>query len=314
MLVRVLSVPEACQPGDAVFQEGGAPPAEYPKECKVGRAAAVAGKWGRQSVSGSPTAALAGGLRDCVSVLLTLHPRLPRSPRSGRRSWRGRWRWRAASRATGARRWSRRTGPSRWQQTCRMARAFTEGCAGGDGGVPSHVNTRPANSGAQLLCGGTRRQRAPAAAGLGGPGAVPKRGCHTSPPDCARQGADSGRFCNAKFVPRGSRGPGLESTAAAARLVRALNCLPHCTCIHHRRLLQYRHRLRASGSMTEPAEAQQPKRRRQHLPGTPTMPSQPPSALASGSAAGHARPTATGCKNCIDCAQSLTWSKAALCR
>lgn len=34
VLVRVLSVPQACQPGDGVFLEGGSPPAEYPKECK----------------------------------------------------------------------------------------------------------------------------------------------------------------------------------------------------------------------------------------------------------------------------------------
>lgn len=34
MLVRVLSVPEACQPGDVVCPEGAEPPAEYPKECK----------------------------------------------------------------------------------------------------------------------------------------------------------------------------------------------------------------------------------------------------------------------------------------
>lgn len=47
VLVRVLSVPEACQPGDAVFQEGGAAPREYPKECKVraGSRARAPPKW-----------------------------------------------------------------------------------------------------------------------------------------------------------------------------------------------------------------------------------------------------------------------------
>lgn len=34
MLVRVLEVPSACQPGDAVYQEGGAVAETYPKECK----------------------------------------------------------------------------------------------------------------------------------------------------------------------------------------------------------------------------------------------------------------------------------------
>ena len=34
VLVRVLAVPEACQPGDAVCLEGGQASDSYPKECK----------------------------------------------------------------------------------------------------------------------------------------------------------------------------------------------------------------------------------------------------------------------------------------
>lgn len=34
MLVRVLAVPDGCQPGDAIHHEGGSAPAAYPKECK----------------------------------------------------------------------------------------------------------------------------------------------------------------------------------------------------------------------------------------------------------------------------------------
>ena len=33
-LVRVLSVPDACQPGDPVYLEGGQPAGEWPKQCK----------------------------------------------------------------------------------------------------------------------------------------------------------------------------------------------------------------------------------------------------------------------------------------
>lgn len=33
-LVRVLSVPDDCQPGDLVFRDGTTPPAQFPKECK----------------------------------------------------------------------------------------------------------------------------------------------------------------------------------------------------------------------------------------------------------------------------------------
>ena len=34
VLVRVLSLPEGCSPGDAIHLEGGAPGTDFPKECK----------------------------------------------------------------------------------------------------------------------------------------------------------------------------------------------------------------------------------------------------------------------------------------
>lgn len=33
-LVRVLSVPQGCSPGDVIHLEGGTPGADFPKECK----------------------------------------------------------------------------------------------------------------------------------------------------------------------------------------------------------------------------------------------------------------------------------------